>query len=225
MDVAQELPHEFLTPGVYFGESPRYRNGTLHVSDISGGKIYAIDVSSSVKEVHVEVNNQLRGMCFAPDSSLIYLSVFGAKLHRLNLKDGNSTLYADISGIMTGYSGYMVIARAGRVYLDDTGAHILHSKEPCPGRLPCIDPDGSINVAADKIAFLNALFICVDCKTLYNSKAFRQELLKFDISPIDGLSSNLQEVWTLVGVEEGGDDFQTCMIGIDGGFVDAEGDI
>ncbi|KAJ9144517.1 Calcium-dependent phosphotriesterase [Pleurostoma richardsiae] len=210
-----------VSDGLYFGESPRYRDGFLYVSDMIGRKIYTIDVSSGEKQILVEVENQPNGMCFHPDGSLIYSSMFDAKLYRM--KDGKSTLYADMSHVMTGYCGDMVIDKTGRVYMDDTGARVLHGETPRPGRLLVIETDGTVKVAAEDIVFPNAVFISNDGNSLFVAETFRYGLLKYDVEA-DGKLTNRLDFWSpavLPGVKE--EDMAANMIGIDGGCMDAEG--
>lgn len=218
----QELTHKKLADGFYFGESPRYHNGILYFSDMTGRKIHTVNPDSGEKNVLLEVENQPNGLCFAADGSLIYSSMFDAKLHRL--KDGKSTLYADMSGTMTGYCGDMVIDSQGRVFLDDTGARVLHGEKPRAGRLLRIDPDGSVRSVEEDIVFPNALFISNDGKTLYNAETFRYGLLKFDLNA-DGTLSNRQEVWTPATIAGERGASAESMIGIDGGCMDAEGGV
>ncbi|KKY21328.1 putative gluconolactonase precursor [Phaeomoniella chlamydospora] len=221
--VPKELTSQFLAGGMYFGESPRYREGLLCVSDMTGRTIYTINVLSGEKEVLVEVENQPNGMCFASDGSLIYSSMFDAKLYRL--KDGHSTLYADMSKVMTGYCGDMVIDQAGRVFLDDTGAKVLHGEKPKPGRLLRIETDGTTEVAAEHIIFPNALFISNDGTSLFVAETFGYGLLKFDLHG-SGELLNRQEWWDPASIS-GGEKGNTSsgIIGIDGGCMDAEGGV
>ncbi|CAI4212426.1 unnamed protein product [Parascedosporium putredinis] len=173
------LSHTVLTDGLYFGESPRYRDGLLYVSDMTGRKIYTVDEQTGSKDILVEVESQPNGMCFADDGSLIYSSMFDAKLHRL--QEGRSSLYADMSGIMKGYCGDMAIDGEGRVFLDDTGARVLHGEDPKPGQLLVIEKDGSVRVAADQIVFPNALMINNDGTRLFVAETFGNGLLRYDV--------------------------------------------
>lgn len=217
-----ELTSSPLTDGMCFGESPRYRDGKLYMSDMTGRKIYCVDPSSGEKEVLVEVEHQPNGMGFTSDGALIYSSMFDAKLYKL--KDGQHTLYADMSGTMTGYCGDMVIDSSDRVYLDDTGARVLHGEAPKPGKLLSIQTDGSVGVAASNIIFPNAIFISPDGNNLWCAETFGYGLLKYDVGT-NGELSNRQQVWApkdYAGEARVGDVRQT-MAGIDGGCMDAEG--
>ncbi|OIW35720.1 calcium-dependent phosphotriesterase [Coniochaeta ligniaria NRRL 30616] len=217
------LPHEPLTDGLYFGESPRYRDGQLYISDMTGRAIYTIDVSTGKKQVLVEVENQPNGMCFHPDGSLVYSSMFDAKLYKL--KEGKSTLYADLSHVMTGYCGDMVIDRTGRVYVDDTGARVLHDESPRAGRLLVVDTDGTVKVSAEDIVFPNAVFISPDGRNLFVAETFGYGLLRYDVGA-DGQLTNRQNFWSPVSLPDlkvKKEDLAANMIGIDGGCMDAEG--
>ncbi|EMR69983.1 putative gluconolactonase protein [Eutypa lata UCREL1] len=222
MAAPKQLDTKPLTDGLLFGESPRYRDGLLYISDMTGRAIYTIDASSGEKKVLREVENQPNGMCFAPDGSLIWSSMFDAKLYRRDAT-GKDTLYADLSNVMTGYCGDMSIDISGRVYLDDTGARVLHGEQPRPGRLLIIETDGSVKVADENIIFPNALFISNDGKTLFCAETFGYGLLKWQIGP-DGQLSNRQQVWSPKVISPTGEVGNTAhgLIGIDGGCMDAE---
>lgn len=211
-----------LAEGLYFGESPRYRDGKLYVSDMTGCKVYAIDEHTGEKNVFVEMEHQPNGMAFLDDGSLICSSMFDAKLYHVT--EGKKTVYADMGQVMKGYSGDLVIDKSGRVFIDDTGARVLHGEEMAPGRLLRIDPDRSVHLVKEGIHFPNAICISPDGKTLYNAETFGYGLLKFDLGE-DGSLGERQEVWapsTITGAVTSS--FET-MMGIDGGCMDADGGI
>lgn len=217
---AKQLSHQPLSDGLYFGESPRYRDGTLYVSDMTGRKVYTINVSSGQKDLLLDVENQPNGMCFASDGALIYSSMFDAKLYRL--QNGQSKLYADMSHVMTGYCGDMVIDRTGRIYIDDTGARVLHNEKPRPGRLLVVETDGTVKVAAESIVFPNGLVIDNEGKTVYCGETFGYGLLKFDIGP-DGELDNRQQVWAPATFAKDIGASADGINAIDGACMDAEG--
>ncbi|CAM1506022.1 Fc.00g056630.m01.CDS01 [Cosmosporella sp. VM-42] len=218
-----EIPYERIAGGMSFGEAPRYHEGLLYVSDMLGRKIYTIEPSSGKKTVLLEVENQPNGMCFHPDGSLIYSSMFDAKLFRF--QDGKSTLYSDLSQVMTGYCGDMDIDKSGRMYVDDVGARVLHGEKPKPGRLLLVETDGSAKVAAENLMFPNALMVSNDGKTLFVAETFGYGLQKFDVGP-EGELCNRRDFWSplsLPGAKE--KDAAGVMVKIDGGCMDAKGGI
>ncbi|KAF9893493.1 hypothetical protein FE257_010805 [Aspergillus nanangensis] len=214
---AKELPHKHLAGGMYFGEGPQYHNGLLYLSDMTGRRIYTVDPSSGEKQLLIKVENQPNGMGFAPDGSLIYSSMFDGKLHRF--KDGKIELYADMSHAMTGYCGDMVIDHAGRVYMDDVGARVLHGEKPKAGRLLIVETDGTVKIAAEDLVFPNAIMINGSGQSLIVAETFARQLSKFDIGD-GGKLHNRRVIWTPPPVTSAHD--PNGIFSIDGGCIDGE---
>jgi sugar lactone lactonase YvrE len=219
----KEFTHQPLSDGMLFGEAPRYYNGLLYVSDMLGCTIYTIDPNSGEKKILRKVEQQPNGMFFHPDGSLIYSSMFDAKLYRL--KYGESKLYSDLSGIMTGYCGDMFIDQKGRVYLDDTGARVLHGEAPSPGRLIMVDTDRTAKSVAENLVFPNTLLISKDGKSLFVAETFGAGLSRFDVGP-KGELSNRRVFWSPTSLPDFAEkDAAGIMVKIDGGCLDDEGNI
>lgn len=219
----KQLDNIPLADGFIFGESLRFNNGLLYASDMIGKRVYSVDAFGR-KECLFEVENGPNGMCFAPDGSLIYSSMFDAKLYRYELT-GKHTLYADLSSVMTGYCGDMVIDRAGRVYVDDSGARVLHGEQLCPGRLLIVEKDGSVRSVQENLDFPNALLISGNGKTLYCAETLNEGLFRYDIEP-NGDLSNKKLFWSYKdAMPLGVLDIPKDHSGIDGGCMDAEGGI
>lgn len=214
-----------LATGLLFGESPRFKDGVLYISDMTGRAIYIIDIVSREKQVLTEMENQPNGICFAPDGSLIYSSMLDAKLYRRD-PTGHHALYADMKDIMNGYCGDMAIDSRGRVYIGDTGARVLHGEQPRPGRLLIVEMDGAVDIAEENIIFPNALFISNDARTIYCAETFGQGLIKWDLGS-NGKLSNRRLFWSPASISTTGKIGNTPegIIGIDGGCMDSEGGI
>ncbi|KAJ9653577.1 hypothetical protein H2198_007241 [Neophaeococcomyces mojaviensis] len=216
--VASAVNLRLYADGLYFGESPRWQAGKLYISDMIGRKIYVIDASGR-KEVLLEVENQPNGLGFMSDGSLIYSSMFNAKLYQY--KEGQSQLYADLSSVMTGYCGDMVIDAEDRVYMDDTGARVLHGEKPCPGRLLLVDTDHTITSVAENLVFPNGIGIDNQGKHLYISETFSYQLDRFDLAG-DGKLLNRTVCWDTheLATATGREFNRFC--GVDGLCIDAE---
>ena len=190
---AIQLSHQVLAEGLLFGEGPRFHNGKLYISDMIGKKIFTIDESGN-KELLVNVDQQPNGMAFMADGSLIYTSMFDARLYRY--ASGESALFADVSSAMTGYCGDMVIDDKGRTYLDDTGSRVLHGEPRRPGRLIIIEPDGSFKIGAEDIHFPNGIAINSTGRILFVSASSSRILFAYDIDDAGELS-NRREILDL----------------------------
>lgn len=207
-----------LADGLFFGESPRWRDGKLYISDMTGCKIYAIDPSGR-KEVLIDVKNQPNGMCFKDDGTLIYSSMFDGQLHQY--KDGKSQPYADLSSVMKGYCGDMVIDDAGRVYVDDTGARVLHGEAPSQGRLLLVDTDQSVSIAAENLVFPNGIGIDNAGRNLYVAETFAGKLNRFEIAE-DGTLRNRKLEWDVNELPLPPGRERTRFCAIDGFCIDSE---
>lgn len=223
MTAIKDFEYQPLAGGMIFGESPRYHNGLLYVSDMIGCTIYTIDPSTGEKTVLLEVDQQPNGMFFHPDGSLIYSSMFDTKLHRL--KDGKSTLYCDLSNVATGYLGDMFIDQAGRIYVDDIGSRILHGEKPTLGRLIMVDTDRIAKSVAEDINFPNAVLVTKDGKTLFVAETHGEGLLRFDVGP-GGELSNRRLFFSPSSLPGFAEKVAAGKpVKIDGGCLDAEGNI
>jgi sugar lactone lactonase YvrE len=218
-------PKPFSTnQGLYFGESPRYHapSGNLYISDMLGLKIHAIPPDGT-PHILCEVPNQPNGICFVDDETLIYSSMFDAKLYKRRLSDGHTSLYAGLSQFMTGYCGDMVIDAAGRVYVDDVGARVMHGQEPGPGRVIAVEPEtGEVHVVADNIIFPNGIAIDSSGTSLFLAETFAYRLHRFNIDASTGALTDRQTVWESHAVSALTDKPVEKFCGIDGICLDGE---
>ena len=218
----QAIEPTLLTDGIIFGEGPRWRNGTLYISDMLGKKIYAIDETGN-KEVLVEVPNQPNGICFSADGTLIHCSMFDQKLYKV--VDGKDVLHTDLSPLMTGYCGDIVMDATGRIYVDDVGARLHHGESKRPGRVIIVEQDGTIRTAVDNIMFPNGIVISPDGKTMLLGESHAHCITRFDIAP-DGSLHN-RSVWldTFELIEYGVEGDRVSFPWVDGLVMDAEGGV
>ncbi|KAF2429397.1 calcium-dependent phosphotriesterase [Tothia fuscella] len=196
--------------GLIFGESPRWHapSSKLYISDMIGCKIYTID-SSGKPDVLKVVENQPNGMCFLDANTLITSSMFDAKLHRYQLDTGSSELYAELS--------------SGHVFIDDTGARVLHGEAPRPGRLLMVDPQTQrVTSVAEDIVFPNGIVIDATGKNLYLGATFSYDLLKFSLDNDTGALTHRQAIWDTHDLAPMARKPFDRFCGIDGICIDAE---
>ncbi len=189
MNQAKVLIPTELSSGLIFGESPRWRDGTLYVSDMLGLRVMAIDAKGG-QSVLAEMPNKPNGMAFLPNGDHIISSMHDTRLYRVT-PDGKVP-YADLSGVYTGYVGDMVADAAGRLFVDDVGARVFEGEQLRAGRIVVVQPDGSVSVAAEELMFPNGIVITGDGKTLIVAETFEERLTAFDL--VDGKLSN-RRVW------------------------------
>lgn len=212
---------QILTPtgfasGLIFGEGPRWRDGTLYVSDMLGKQVVAFDANGN-KRLVADMPNKPNGMAFLPNGEHVVGSMHDTRLYRIT-QDGPQ-LYADMRHLYTGYVGDMVCDGAGRLYIDDVGARVFEGDQMRPGRIVMVEPDGSASVAAEEMMFPNGIVITGDGKTLIVAETFARRLTAFDIE--DGKLRN-RRVWLDVNSIVAPAARDTKALVMDGMTIDAE---
>ncbi|MFV3386760.1 SMP-30/gluconolactonase/LRE family protein [Pseudomonas sp. NY15364] len=221
MSVQQEQRQlNVLTSGLIFGESPRWRDGILYISDMLGKKVYAIDAAGA-KTVIAEMPNKPNGLGFLPNGDLILSSMHDTRLYRYTPE--GLELYADLSRFYTGYVGDMVIDQQGRIYVDDVGARVFEGEALKPGRVVIVEPDGEISVGVEGCTFPNGIVITPDQKTLIFVETFAERLSAVDI--VDGRLENRRVLLDLAQWFPSEEDRARKRGCVDGISIDAEGGI
>ncbi|KAF2168918.1 hypothetical protein M409DRAFT_20930 [Zasmidium cellare ATCC 36951] len=208
---AVTIPSKHFADGLIFGESPRYKNGTLYVSDMLKRCVYNVD-QDGYRKTLIESPHSMNGSGFLPDGTFVYSSFFEQKLY--THKDGTSSLYADVSHLMTGYCGDMEIDHEGYIYLDDIGCQPWHGDLTSLGRLIVVKPDRTSYVAAEDIHFSNGLVLDRKRTTLYIAESSSKYLTAFDV-PSPGRLENRRTVFK-------SDDPKSDDDAIDGICIDSE---
>ncbi len=154
-----------------FGEGLRLLlDGRLVFSDMIGCRVLAADPDSGELTPLHEVPGQPNGLGLLSDGRLVVASMLDCRLLVTANADPASPLepYADLSGVATGYLGDLAVDAADRVYVDDTGARVLHG-EPISacGRLIRVDGPGHHQVLADGLSFPNGIGVDPDGQMLY----------------------------------------------------------
>jgi sugar lactone lactonase YvrE len=217
MHQAKILTPTELSSGLIFGESPRWKDGTLYVSDMLGCKVLAIDAQGG-QRLLADMANKPNGMAFLPNGEHLISSMHDARLYRVT--DQGPVLYADLSAFYTGYIGDMVADQTGRVFVDDVGSRVFEGDQMRAGRIVVVEPDGSASVAAENLNFPNGIVITGDQKTLIVAETFEQCLTAFDL--IDGKLTNRRLHLDLTTLEPAGVDRDAKLRIVDGIAIDAE---
>ena len=192
---------QVLAEGVYFGEGPRWREGRLWFSDFHAHAVMSVSLAGDLR-TEVELDDQPSGLGWAPDGSLLIVSMIKRQLLRRRA-DGRLEVHADLSGVADFHCNDMVVDALGRAYVGnfgfDLGAAVAErgmegvwANAPT-ARLALVLPDGQVRVAASDMHFPNGSVITPDGRTLIVAETLASRLTAFDIGP-DGALSN-RRVW------------------------------
>jgi sugar lactone lactonase YvrE len=184
--------------GLAFGESPRWHDGRLWVSDWGAQEILAVDPAGGEPEVMLRVDFPSIPMCmdWLPDGRLLVV----ASRDRLLLRreaDGSLVTHADLTHLAAkGYNEIVVDGR-GNAYVNGAGFDMMAGEEPAPGYVALVTPDGAARDVATGILFPNGMAITPDNTTLIVADSYGRDLKAFDIAADGSLSEG--RTWADLG--------------------------
>ena len=107
----------------------------------------------------------------------------------LKLAGAGIAPHADLSSLAPHSINDMVVNRAGRAYVSQSGFDYWAGEAPRPAPLIGVDPDGSHFVAAPDLLVGNGMVITEDGKTLIVAETLGQRISAFDIDGAGRLSN------------------------------------
>jgi sugar lactone lactonase YvrE len=182
---------QVLLTGLAMGESPRWHNDRLWLSDMGAREVIAVDLAGK-SEVVARVPNGLTGIGFLPDGRLLISSMHDGLLLRREL-DGSLVTHADLRGLSQTPWSDMVVDGRGNAYVGNIGFNFPAGEKFAPGFLAMVAPDGSARQVAQGFAFPNGVAITPDNSTLIIAESYTGRLNAFDIATNGDLSN--QRVW------------------------------
>ncbi|MFF2554395.1 SMP-30/gluconolactonase/LRE family protein [Nocardia sp. NPDC058058] len=184
-----------LLEGLALGESPRWHEGRLWLSDWLAGHILSIDEKGTPR---VELRMAGLPFCFdwLPDGRLLVLSNGDErKLLRREL-DGTVVSHADLTNLSEYPWNEIVVDAHGNAYINSIGYDMMGGEDPRPGSLAVVAPDGSVRSLSDDLHFPNGMAITADGSTLIVAESHAKRLSAFDIEN-DATVTN-RRVWAEV---------------------------
>jgi sugar lactone lactonase YvrE len=182
---------QILLIGLSFGESPRWHEGRLWISDWGTQEIIAVDLEGR-REVMIRLNfPSFQPICmdWLPDGRLLIVSSSAGLLLRRE-PDGSLVTHADLNGVNAGSWNEIVVDQCGNAYVNGGGFSNA-------GIIALVTPDGAVRQVADGIAFLNGMAVTPDNSTLIVAESHASKLTAFDMAA-DGSLSN-RRVWADLG--------------------------
>jgi len=192
MPVLPEL-HTLLT-GLAFGESPRWRDDRLWLSDMGANEVVAADLEGR-SELIARVPGMPMGLGWLPDGRLRIVSARDGRLLRRE-PDGSLVTHADLTGLAGHAWSDMVVDGRGNAYVGNIGFD-FPGGEFAPGIVALVTPGGAVRQVADGVSFANGMAVTPDNGTLILAESLANRLTAFDIAA-DGSLSN-RRLWADLG--------------------------
>lgn len=187
---------DLLTDALGMGESPRWHDGRLYVSDWQAGAILAVDAGGRT-EVAAQVDAPAFCFGFRPDGSWLVTAY-----DRLLVGEpfGPLSVLADLPA--PGYWNDIVVDGRGNAYVGALGFDFAAGADypggpTAPGAVALVRPDASVTVVAEDCAFPNGLAVTPDNGTLILAESYGGRLSAWDVAA-DGTLSG-RRVWAALG--------------------------
>jgi sugar lactone lactonase YvrE len=180
--------------GLVLGESPRWHDGRLWVSDWGAGELLAMDLDGR-SEVVARIDGFPFCFDFLPDGRPLIVSGRDGRLLRRE-PDGGLATHADLTELAPPPWNDIVVDGRGNAYVGNTGFDFPGGAF-APGSIALVAPDGSMRPVADDVAFPNGVAVTPDNATLILAESYGKRLTAWDIAADGGLSG--RRVWAELG--------------------------
>ncbi len=182
-----------LLTGLRIGESPRWHDGRLWLSNWGAREILAVDLEGrSQVMVRLPFDSIPFSIDWLPDGRLLIVS--GSDRPLLTLEpDGSLSPYAPGDRSWN----EVVVDGRGHVFVNGAGFNVLAGATPEPGIVAVVTANDAPRPVADAIAFPNGMAVTPDDSTLIVADSYGHELTAFDIGADGSLSR--RRVWADVG--------------------------
>lgn len=205
---------EKLVGGIDFGEGPRWHDDRLWYSDFYQRSISAVTADGERTMVHRDLEDQPSGLGWMPDGSLLVVAMTSRQLWRE--VDGAFVVHADLSAVATSMTNDMVVDASGNAYVGNFGFDFAKGDRFAPADLALVRADGSVTVAAERLAFPNGSVITPDGSTLIVGQTFGGDYQAFTISD-DGSLTDRRQWAEIPGTSPDG-----CALDAEGAIVFAD---
>jgi sugar lactone lactonase YvrE len=185
-----------------FYEGPRWHDDRWWVSDFYRRMVLSFGADGGDVREELHVAAQPSGLGWAPDGSLLVVSMTDHKLLRRST-DGTVTEVAGYGEHCGGFANDMVVDANGRAYIGNAGFDLMAGGEPATANLVRVDLDGTVTLAAEDLAFPNGSVITPDGSTLLVGETMGSRYTSFRIEE-DGTLTN-RRIWAeMAGVAPDG---------------------
>lgn len=189
-------PFEVVVDGLAFPECPRWHADVLWFSDQHDQRVVRVDAAGKASTV-CEVPAQPSGLGWLPDGDLLVVSMHDRRVLRLRA-DGTLVEHADVSSVATFHCNDMVVDATGRAYVGNFGFDFENGAAMATAAIALVDPDGTVRVAADEVAFPNGSVITPDGRTFIVGESAGGGLTAFAIAE-DGTLHDRREYARVAG--------------------------
>lgn len=168
--------------GFQFPEGPAFRGDDLFLVDLHAGCLARI--KGSVVDRFLYTGGRPNGLAIHLTGDLFVADSGLAAILRVT-GDGAEVVASRWGGVPFLGPNDLVFDRAGRLYFTDPGRTFPRSPA---GRVFCLDPDGTVRMLVDGLAFPNGIALSVDERQLFVAETQTGRILAFERDELGGIS-------------------------------------
>lgn len=176
---------EVVVDGLIFPECPRWHDGSLFFTDMFAGRVLRLVEPGRVQEILRVDGDEAAGIGWLPSGHLLAVSSFRKSL--VLVSDDGPRVFADLSWVDPVAVNDLVVDGQGRAYVGGFGFDLNAGESPAPAAIACVEPDGTVSLAATGLRFPNGIAIRRD-GSLVVAESFGARLTVFDRSASGALS-------------------------------------
>jgi sugar lactone lactonase YvrE len=184
---------EVLLTGLRIGESARWHDSRLWLSNWGTQQILAVDLDGKAEVMATVPTTIPFSIDWLTDGRLLVVAGPEGRLLRQE-PDGSLVDHADLT-VLDANLNELVVDGRGNLYVNG-GTNFHPGEGETPGFVALVAPDGAVRRVAEELEFPNGMAVTPDDSTLIVSESFGGRLTAFDIGP-DGSLSN-RRVWAPV---------------------------
>jgi sugar lactone lactonase YvrE len=184
---------EVLLTGLKIGESARWHEGRLWLSNWGAQEILAVGLDGRAEVMATVPTTIPFSIDWLADGRLLVVAGPEGRLLRQE-PDGSLVDHADL-GVLDANLNEIVVDGRGNIFVNG-GTNFHPGEGEAPGFVAVVTPDGRVRRVAEELEFPNGMAVTPDDGTLIVSESFGRRLTAFDIGPDASLSN--RRVWAPV---------------------------
>lgn len=190
----QSTTLNIVATGVGFGESARWHDNKLWISDWGTGEILQVAATGKTKVV-ARTSSLPFSIDWLPSGAMLVTAGRRDELLRLDA-DGSLGVYSNLAGLGSDWNEIAVDGR-GNAYINAACFDLMEGETFRPGVIALVTPDGTAVGVATDVAFPNGMVITPDNRTLIVAESYAKKLTAFTIADDGKLSE--RRVWAELG--------------------------
>ena len=162
-------------------ECPRWRDGSVWLSDIWGHRVLELGIDGSTRVVHEFTDDEdPSGLGWLPDGRLLVVGMLGRVVYAID--EGGPRVYADLREVSPFPLNDMIVSEQGIAYVSGFGWDVWGGGTYADSPVFRVRPGGAVDIAAEALAAPNGMALTADGGTLIVAEPAAGRLSRFTVT-------------------------------------------